>query len=66
VTRRTARGEVTTWQEIRENDQLEVELRAFLACIREQSVPVVSGEDGERALDVALRIVDAAHRSVRG
>jgi len=66
VTRRTARGEVTTWQEIHQNDQLEVELRAFLACIREQSVPVVSGEDGERALDVALRIVDAAHRSVRG
>lgn len=66
VSRKTARGEVTAWQEVHQNDQLEVELGAFLNSIREQSCPVVSGEDGAKALDVALKIVERADRPGRG
>jgi len=65
VTRKSGDGEISTWQEVHENDQLEVELRAFLKSIREQSSPVVSGEDGAKALDVALEIVERAQHPSR-
>jgi predicted dehydrogenase len=40
------------------NDALEQELTAFLRSVRERTPPVVSGEDGQRALELALQIAD--------
>lgn len=37
-------------------DALEVELRAFVEAVRTRSTPVVCGEDGKKALAMALRI----------
>ncbi len=39
-----------------QGDALKVEIEAFLRAIREGSPPVVSGQDGLRALDTAIRI----------
>jgi len=33
--------------------------RAFAECVRTRAEPEVTGEDGERALDLALRIQEA-------
>lgn len=38
-------------------DALEEEIRAFLQAVRERSTPIVSGEDGLQALEIAERIV---------
>lgn len=38
-------------------DALEEEIRAFLRAVRERSAPVVSGQDGLQALEVAEQIV---------
>jgi predicted dehydrogenase len=43
----------------RENDALETQLKAFLQSVRGRTPPVVTGEDGQRALEVAFRIADA-------
>ncbi len=40
-------------------DQLESELGAFVECVREGRRPLVSGEDGLLALEVAERIIEA-------
>jgi predicted dehydrogenase len=48
------------------NDPLETQLNAFLQSVRERTPPVVSGEDGQRALEVALQIVDAINTAVKG
>jgi predicted dehydrogenase len=40
-------------------EPLHAELKSFLACVRQRSQPLVSLEDGRRALAVALDIVDA-------
>lgn len=37
-------------------DALEMELRAFIEAVRTRSAPMVCGEDGKMALDMALRI----------
>jgi predicted dehydrogenase len=44
-------------------EPLRLEIEAFLGAVRERSVPVVSGEDGRRALALALEIHEsmAAH-----
>ena len=39
-----------------QGDALRAEIHAFLDCIREGKPPLVSGEDGLRALDIAIRI----------
>ena len=39
-----------------QGDALRAEIRAFLECIRDEKAPLVSGEDGLRALDIAIRI----------
>jgi len=39
-------------------DALEEEIRAFLHAVRERSRPIVSGEDGLQALEIAERIVE--------
>ena len=41
-----------------QGDALRFEVEAFLRSIREQRPPVVSGEDGLRALETAIRITD--------
>jgi predicted dehydrogenase len=44
------------------NDALQLEIEAFLAAIRGERPVAVSGEDGRRALDTALRITQALQR----
>ena len=45
-------------------EPLKIELESFLNCVRNRSAPVVSGEDGFRALALAIRINEAiAQRS---
>lgn len=39
-----------------QGDALRAEIHSFLECIREGKPPLVSGEDGLRALDIAIRI----------
>ena len=39
-----------------QGDALRAEIHSFLDCIREGKRPLVSGEDGLRALDIAIRI----------
>ena len=51
---------------VRENDSLETQLKAFLQSIRERTPPVVSGEDGQRALEVALQIADIINKDRKG
>ncbi len=41
-----------------QGDALLAEIEAFLRCVRDRSAPMVSGEDGLRALQTALRITD--------
>ncbi len=40
-------------------EPLRLEIEAFLGAVRDRSVPVVSGEDGRRALGLALEIHEA-------
>jgi predicted dehydrogenase len=44
------------------NDTLKLEIEAFLAAVRGERPVAVSGEDGRRALDTALRITRALQR----
>lgn len=44
-------------REVGGEDALEEEIRAFLRAVRDRSQPVVSGQDGLQALEVAERIV---------
>ena len=48
------------------NDPLETQMLAFLQSVRERTSPVVSGEDGQRALEVALQIVDVIESAMKG
>ncbi len=41
-----------------EQDALELELRDFIKHVRNRTRPPVAGEEGRRALDVALQVVD--------
>lgn len=41
---------------IAKDEPLKLELQSFLNCVRDHRLPVVSGEAGARALDVALEI----------
>lgn len=44
-------------REVGGEDALEEEIRAFLRAVRERSIPIVSGQDGLQALEVAEQIV---------
>jgi predicted dehydrogenase len=59
ITRRDEAGKngVQTDEVIHKRDALEVQLTSFLKSVRERTPPVVTGEDGQRALEVALQIV---------
>lgn len=49
----------------REEDALTTELSDFLRCIREARRPVVSGEDGRRALALAIQVTEEARRNLQ-
>jgi len=42
---------------VKKNDLLEAEIRSFLQSVRNRNEPKVSGQDGRRVLDIALRII---------
>jgi hypothetical protein len=46
-------------------DALEMELRAFIESVRTRSTPVVCGEDGKKALDMALRINQEIEKNLK-
>jgi predicted dehydrogenase len=48
-----------------QGDALRDEIQAFLHAVRTRSEPVVTGEDGLRALETATRITELVHRSAR-
>jgi predicted dehydrogenase len=43
-------------QTFEQGDALKAEIESFLGCVRSGAAPVVSGEDGLRALETAMRI----------
>jgi predicted dehydrogenase len=47
------------------DEPLRAQLEAFLRCVREGTPPLVSGEDGRRALALALRVLAAIHEHGR-
>jgi predicted dehydrogenase len=54
-------------QNLDQGDALKAEIESFLECIRQGTAPVVSGLDGLRALETALRITEqvlAGHKAV--
>ncbi len=57
-----APGQVTIEERSYEQgDALRLEIEAFLGAIREGRPPVVTGEDGLRALEAAIRITELVH-----
>lgn len=57
------KGQVTIEERTYEQgDALRMEIEAFLRSIREGRPPVVTGEDGLRALETAIRITEMVHR----
>ena len=48
---------------IAKEEPLKLELQSFVNCIREKQAPVVSGEAGKRALDLAFEITRLAGQS---
>ncbi|MCG3199480.1 MAG: Gfo/Idh/MocA family oxidoreductase [Candidatus Omnitrophica bacterium] len=46
----------------REEDALTTELSDFIRCVQEGKPPVVSGEDGRRALELAIQVTEEARR----
>ena len=45
-------------QSFEQGDALRSEIESFLACIAEGKAPLVTGEDGLRALETAIRITE--------
>ena len=48
---------------VRREEPLKLELTSFISCVRQRSRPVVSGEDGLAALELAQQIVDSIRES---
>ena len=49
---------------LEQGDALKSEIESFLDCIRNDKRPVVSGEDGLRALETAIRISEQVHANL--
>ncbi|HEX7347860.1 MAG TPA: Gfo/Idh/MocA family oxidoreductase [Candidatus Limnocylindrales bacterium] len=52
--------------EVEKKEPLRAELEAFLGCVRDRSRPIVAGEDGLEAVELANRVAAAIDESVRG
>jgi predicted dehydrogenase len=50
---------------VEKKEPLRAELEAFLACVRDRSRPIVAGEDGLAAVDLAIRVAAAIDESMR-
>ena len=50
---------------LEQGDALKSEIESFLDCIRNDRRPIVSGEDGLRALETAIRITEQVHANLR-
>jgi predicted dehydrogenase len=50
---------------LEQGDALKAEIASFLDCIRNNRRPIVSGEDGLRALETAIRITEQVHANLR-
>jgi predicted dehydrogenase len=50
---------------LEQGDALKAEIVSFLDCIRNNKRPIVSGEDGLRALETAIRITEQVHANLR-
>lgn len=64
ITRR-GRGGMEVNEVARQNDTLEAQLKAFLQSVRERTPPLVTGEDGQRALEVAIQIADVINKALK-
>jgi predicted dehydrogenase len=53
----------TSKSAVQDHDALELELTSFVRHVRERSEPSVSGEEGRRALDVALQVIAQIHNN---
>jgi predicted dehydrogenase len=51
---------------LEQGDALKSEIESFLDCIRNARRPIVSGEDGLRALETAIRITEQVHAYLGG
>jgi len=49
---------------LEQGDALKSEIESFLDCIRNNRRPIVSGEDGLRALETAIRISEQVHANL--
>jgi predicted dehydrogenase len=49
---------------LEQGDALKSEIESFLECIRNNQRPIVSGEDGLRALETAIRITEQVHANL--
>ena len=49
---------------LEQGDALKAEIESFLECIRNDRRPIVSGEDGLRALETAIRITEQVHANL--
>jgi predicted dehydrogenase len=49
---------------LEQGDALKSEIESFLECIRNDRRPLVSGEDGLRALETAIRITEQVHANL--
>lgn len=49
---------------LEQGDALKSEIESFLDCIRNNRRPLVSGEDGLRALETAIRITEQVHANL--
>jgi predicted dehydrogenase len=49
-----------------QGDALKSEIESFIDCIRNEKRPTVSGEDGLRALETAIRITEQVHANLPG
>jgi len=50
---------------LEQGDALKAEIISFLECIRNNRRPIVSGEDGLRALETAIRITEQVHANLK-
>jgi predicted dehydrogenase len=65
VERNGQRGILPLEVTVEKKEPLRAELEAFLQCVRDRTRPVVAGEDGLAAVELALRVRDAIEDSMR-